>query len=137
MHPFVEGDQFTKIGDDGACPYFWPIGNRHILFFFSHMSGGQALLGDYNHQTQKFEVTSHHEFNFGSFGPGGVHAPSATPDGNGDVIVIFNMNPAMETSGWNQLMTLPRRISLQSDVSPGNDRLTIEPVIATETLRKN
>ena len=65
MHPFVEGDHFTKIGDDGACPYFWPIGDRHILFFFSHMSGGQALLGDYNQKTQKFEVTSHHEFNFG------------------------------------------------------------------------
>ena len=137
MHPFVEGDHFTKIGDDGACPYFWPIGDRHILFFFSHMSGGQALLGDYNQKTQKFEVTSHHEFNFGSFGPGGVHAPSVTPDGDGGVIAIFNMNAAMETPGWNQLMTLPRRISLQSDVPPGNDRLTIEPAVATQTLRKN
>ncbi len=46
LHLFVEGDTFTRVGDDGACPYFWPIGDRHImLLFFSHMSGGQALLG--------------------------------------------------------------------------------------------
>ena len=48
LHPFVEGDRFTMVGDDGACPYFWPIGDRHILLFFSHTSGGQALLGDYD-----------------------------------------------------------------------------------------
>ncbi len=47
LHPFVEVDLFGLIGDDGACPYFWPIGDRHILLHFSHMSGGQYLLGDY------------------------------------------------------------------------------------------
>ena len=45
LHPFVEDDLYTLVGDDGACPYFWPIGNgdgqRHILLFYSHMSGGQ------------------------------------------------------------------------------------------------
>jgi beta-fructofuranosidase len=43
MHEFVEDDRFTLVGDDGACPYFWPIGDRYILPFFSHMSGGQYL----------------------------------------------------------------------------------------------
>ena len=34
LHPFIEGDSFTRIGDDGACPYFWPIGeDRYILYF--------------------------------------------------------------------------------------------------------
>ncbi len=74
LHPFVEGDNFTKVGDDGACPYFWPIGTganrRHILLFFSHMSGGQALLGDYDTDRDKFVVTSHHEFNFWFLWPG-------------------------------------------------------------------
>ena len=37
------------VGDDGACPYFWPIADRHMLLFFSHTSGGQYLLGDYDH----------------------------------------------------------------------------------------
>ena len=57
LHPFVEDDAFTLVGDDGACPYFWPIGDRHILLFFSHMSGGQYLLGDYDTGRDKFVVT--------------------------------------------------------------------------------
>ena len=118
------------VGDDGACPYFWPIGDRHILLFFSHTSGGQALLGDYDQARDKFVVTSHADFNFGAFSPGGVHAPSATPDGKGGVIVIFNMNPAVDTVGWNQIMTLPRRLTLIT-----RDELGIEPAGDVESLR--
>lgn len=135
LHPFVEGDRFTLVGDDGACPYFWPIGDRHMLLFFSHMSGGQALLGDYDTQRDKFVVTSHHEFNFGAFGPGGVHAPSATPDGKGGVLVIFNMNPAKPTEGWDQIMTLPRRLTLQGTDTLGRDALYVEPAENIKSLR--
>ena len=132
MHEFVEGDRFTLIGDDGACPYFWPIGNRYIMPFFSHMSGGQYLLGDYDKQRDKFVVTSHGKFNHGAVGPGGVHAPSATPDGKGGVVIIFNMNPAKPTIGWNQIMTLPRLLTLA-----GPDELTMEPAGDIESLRYN
>ncbi|MDE0630420.1 MAG: glycoside hydrolase family 32 protein [Caldilineaceae bacterium] len=135
LHPFVEDDIFTLVGDDGACPYFWPIGDRHILLFFSHMSGGQALLGDYDTERDKFVVTSQHDFNFGASGPGGVHAPSATPDGKGGVYVIFNMNPAKPTEGWNQIMTLPRRLTLQGIDEIGRDTLLIEPAGDVESLR--
>ncbi len=141
LHPFVEGDNFTRVGDDGACPYFWPIGTgehqRHILLFFSHMSGGQALLGDYDTARDKFVVTSHHEFNFGPYGPGGVHAPSAVPDGQGGVIVIFNMNPAKPTPGWNQIMTLPRRLTLQDHDPIGRDTLAVEPAGDIPSLRQD
>ncbi len=141
LHPFVEGDDFTKVGDDGACPYFWPIGEgenqRHILLFFSHMSGGQALLGDYDTARDKFVVTSHHEFNFGSYGPAGVHAPSAVPDGQGGVIVIFNMNPAKPTAGWNQIMTLPRRLTLQGHDPLSRDALAVEPAGDIASLRQD
>ena len=114
MHEFVEGDRFTLVGDDGACPYFWPIGDRYILNFFSHMSGGQYLLGDYDKTNDKFLVTSGGKYNHGAVGPGGVHAPSATPDGKGGLIIIFNMNPGRPAEGWNQIMTLPRRLTLVS-----------------------
>lgn len=130
LHPFVEGDRFTLQGDDGACPYFWPIGDRHILLFFSHFSGGQALLGDYDTDRQKFAATSHHKFNFGAYGPSGVHAPSAAPDGRGGVVVIFNMNQGRPSEGWNQIMTLPRRLTL---LEP--DVLGVEPAGAVESLR--
>ena len=136
LHPFVEDDRFTLVGDDGACPYFWPIGDRHILLFFSHMSGGQALLGDYDTERDKFVVTSQHDFNFGAYGPGGVHAPSATPDGKGGVNVIFNMNPAKPTEGWNQIMTLPRRLTLQGTDKIGRDTLLVEPAGDVELLRR-
>ena len=99
LHPFVEDDHYTFVGDDGACPYFWPIGDRHILLFFSHMSGGQYLIGHYDtERQQKLKVTAGGKFNMGPAGPSGVHAPSATPDGK-DVIVIFNMNPGKPTAG--------------------------------------
>ena len=130
MHPFVEGDRFTMIGDDGACPYFWPIGNRYILLFFSHISGGQYLLGDYDTDRHKFVATSHGKFNMGATEPGGVHAPSATPDGTGGVIAMFDMNQASPTEGWNENMTLPRRLTLRS-----RDELRIEPAGNIESLR--
>lgn len=131
MHSFVEGDRFTLIGDDFACPYFLPIGNRYILPFFSHMSGGQYLLGDYDKERDKFIATSHGNFNFGAATPSGVHAPSATNDG-ADVIVIFNMNSGYPTKGWNQVMSLPRRLSLGEF-----DDVKIEPAGEVETLRFN
>ena len=130
MHEFIEDDQYTLVGDDGACPYFWPIGERHILPFYSHMSGGQYLLGDYDTARDKFVVTQHGKFNFGASIPAGVHAPSATPDGRGGVIIIFNMNPGKPTEGWNQIMTLPRRLTLTS-----REELGIEPAGDIESLR--
>jgi beta-fructofuranosidase len=129
LHPFMEDDHFTMVGDDGACPYFWPIGDRHIFLFFSHLSGGQYLLGDYDTGRDKFVVTHGAKFNFGPCRPAGVHAPSAAPDGSGGVIVIFNMNPGKPTDRWNQIMTLPRRLTVDGD------RLFTEPAGDLESLR--
>ena len=132
MHEFVEGDRFTLIGDDYACPYFWPIGDRYIMPFFSHMSGGQYLLGDYDKKRDKFMVTDGGKFNHGAVSPSGVHAPSATPDGKGGVIIIFNMNPGKPTGEWNQIMSLPRRLTLVD-----KDDLRQEPAGDIESLRYN
>ena len=130
LHPFLEDDRYGMVGDDGACPYFWPIGDRHILLHYSHTSGGKYLLGDYDTERHKFVVTYGSDFNFGASAPGGVHAPSACPDGKGGVIAIFNMNPAKGTLGWNQIMTLPRRLTLI-----GKDQLGIEPAGDIASLR--
>jgi len=135
MHPFVENDRYSLVGDDGACPYFWPIGDKHILLHFSHMSGGKYLLGDYDTKRDKLVVTAGGDFNFGPHAPAGVHAPSAAPDGKGGVIVIFNMNPGKSTQGWNQIMTLPRRLTLAPE--DGLDQMRIEPAGDIESLRYN
>ena len=131
LHPFVENDFYTLVGDDGACPYFWPIGDRHMLLFFSHMSGGQYLLGDYDTEHEKFIVTHGAKFNFGPYGPSGVHAPSAAPDGEGGLVVIFNMNLGKPTVGWDQIMTLPRRLTVEGD------EVLMEPTGDIESLRSN
>lgn len=132
VHEFIEGDRFTGLGDDGACPYFWPIADRFILPFYSHISGGQYFIGDYDKARDKFVATSHGKFNFGASRPGGVHAPSATPDGKGGVIIIFNMNAAKPTKGWNQIMSLPRRLTLLDGEILGQ-----EPAGEFESLRLN
>ena len=159
LHHFIEGDRFTRSGDDGACPYFLPIGDRHILLFFSHLSGGQYLLGNYDLKRDKFVVDSHGLCNFGAAFPGGVHAPTAAPDGDG-VIVLFNMNPAKPTyktdnylkgffgdkapsskegddpsvfaDDWDQIITLPRRLTLRDP-----HELRVEPAGDIESLRYN
>ena len=130
LHEFIDGYDFSRVGDDGACPYFWPIGDRHIMLHFSHVSGGKYLLGDYDTQKNKFVVTNGGNFNHGPVSPSGVHAPSASPDGRGGVIAIFNMNPGKPTRGWNQIMTLPQRLTLI-----GRDELGIEPAGDIESLR--
>lgn len=134
VHEFVEGDDFTLLGDDGACPYFWPFGDRHILMFFSHMSGGQALIGDYDKERNKFVVTSHHRMTFGGNAPGSIIAPSAVPDGDGGLYAFHNIAPGMYILGEEQfqVMTLPRQYSLN-----GRDELNIKPIDDLKKLRHN
>jgi len=131
MHPFVEEDIFTLLGDDGACPYFWPIDNKYILLFFSHMSGGQALIGEYDKKRDKFISKEHIKANHGVLYDGGVHAPSATPDGEGGVIVIHNVNSGKEQGVMRSVMTLPRKLSFE------NNKLTIQPTGNFKSLRYN
>lgn len=128
----IEGDYWNRVGDDGACPYFWPIGDKHALIHFSHMSGGHWLVGDYDTERQKLCVSNGGDFTFGPVGGGSIHAPSAcpAPDGSGDLICIFNVNPGKPTSPWNQIMSLPRRLSLYD-----GDCLAQEPAGDIESLR--
>ncbi len=45
------------------------------------------------------------------------------------------MNPGLNTKGWNQIMTLPRRLSLWGKDKLGKDMLRIEPTGNVESLR--
>ena len=145
LHPFVEDDLFSANGDDGACPYFWPIGDKHMLLYYSHRNGGQYLIGDYDQTRDKLIARDYGRFNFGASWPGGIHAPSATPDGKGGLIAIFNVNWGMPSPGWSeeerqirhfgcwegqQLMSLPRRLSLSA-----SGDVQIEPAGDIESLR--
>jgi len=142
LHPFLEDDHYGMVGDDGACPYFWPIGtkaqNKHLLLHFSHTSGGKYLIGDYDTERQKFAVTDGGDFNFGPVSPGGTHAPSACPDPENPAAVVglFNMNPGMTYQNsnvhWNQIMSLPRRYTID-----GDGKLKTEPAGDIDSLRRD
>ncbi len=133
LHEFVENDFHTMVGDDGACPNFWPIGEKYIMLFFSHMSGSQYLLGDYDTERQKFVVTDGAKLTFGPWGPGGIHAPMAVPDGQGGLIAMFNINSYVSLGGGHELMSLPRRLTLDS-TTPEHP-LRMEPTGNIESLR--
>jgi beta-fructofuranosidase len=121
---------YTDRYDDGACPNFQEIGDKHILLFFSHSNGGQYFLGDYNKKTHKFMPYDHGRFNHGRVAPGGVHAPSAASDGKGGVINILNINDGKQSEDWDQIMSIPQKLSLGDDNS-----LRIEPVESITELR--
>ena len=129
---FIEDDRFSAPGEDGAVPYFWPIGDTHILLFASHQRGSQYFLGDYDQKRHRFKPFAHGRFNFNQLRRGGVHAPTATPDGEGGILVIHNINwgkPA-EIGEWDHIMSLPRRLTLAVDRT-----LRIAPVDALTKLR--
>lgn len=125
-----EKTPFTGGFDEGCCPGFQPIGDKHILVFFSHTNGAQYFLGDYDASTHRFRPYEHGRFNHGQVMPGGVHAPSVASDGNGGVINILNINEGKRCQGWDQVMSLPQRLSLGED-----KRLRIQPVDSITTLR--
>lgn len=125
-----ENTPLTDRFDDGSCPNFEPIGDKHILLYFSHTYGGKYLLGDYDKQTHRFRPYDSGKFNHGQVVPGGVHAPSAASDGSGAVINILNVNEGRRTAGWDHLMSLPQRLTLGED-----KRLRIEPVPSVASLR--
>jgi beta-fructofuranosidase len=130
---FVQNSaQFIGVGDAdaGACPNFVPIGDKHILLSFSHTLGGQYLLGDYDRERLTFVPYERGRFNHGRVSPGGVHAPSATADGKGGAINIFNINDGESSKEWDQIMSVAQRLTLGED-----NKLRIEPVESLASLR--
>jgi len=135
---FVDDNPFPLVANSGsnpwvdatACPNFVPIGDKHILLSFSHATGGQYRLGEYDRQRHKFKPYAQGRFNHGAVSPGGVHAPSASADGKGGVINILNINDGESSKEWDQVMSLAQRLTLGPD-----SLLRIAPVGAVASLR--
>lgn len=129
-HSFMEDDCYAAIGDDGACPYFIQAGNgKHVIFHYSHMSGGHCIVGTYNEAAMKFHAEGGEAFNSNSF-YSGTHAPSAYSDEDGTMHVIFNVNYGKLDSFNNQIMSLPRQYRLAED-----NTMLVEPDGAYQSLR--
>jgi beta-fructofuranosidase len=131
MGEFMENDIFGFSGDDGSCPYFWPIGDRHILLTFSHVHSAMYVVGDYDRQRQKFIASRGGYLNTGRQGNGSIHAPSAFPDGKGGLNCIYNVSEGRPQAGWSQIMSLPRIYTLSDE-----GRLLMAPTGDIESLRE-
>ncbi len=126
---FLSALPFLRPDDDGACPNFERIGDKHLLLFFSHSNGGQYFLGDY--ASQRFTPYAHGRFNHGRVAPGGVHAPSSAADGDGGVVNILNINDGRYSEDWDQIMSVPQRLTL------GDDKLLrVRPIESLASLRR-
>lgn len=114
-HPFLKNDRFWYKDDDGACPYFLPIGDaedqRHLIIHFSHVAGPKWILGKFDIESMTFDAYAGGKFSSRCWKNGGIHAPSAFVNDDGEVIVIFNMN-ADGPAGEIPLMSLPHKLSL-------------------------
>lgn len=137
LHPLMQGGYDSLPGDDGACPYFWPIGReKHILLHFSHISGAKYVLGTYDTEQQTFADCRGGSFNSNVNGSayGGVHAPSATPDGEGNVVAVFHAVEGCRPSlgGCYQVVGMPRLLSVYG---PFGDELAERPAPDLDRIR--
>lgn len=112
LHEFMKDDRFSVFGDDGACPYFLPFGeDKYLILHYSHMRGGQYIVGRYDKEARLFYAEEGTGFNRHNAFYGGFHAPSACADGNGGVHAIFNINYGYSKGPVNQIMSLPYRFT--------------------------
>ena len=128
---FLSSAEFCEADDDGACPYFMPIGDKRIIMHYSHRHGTRYILGEYDSKTYNFTPV-----NGGAISRdcwfGGVHAPSIFPVGE-DIVAMFNIN----CSQWpvtddNMMMVLPRIYTLSGS---NKTELSVNVTENVESLR--
>lgn len=133
LHPFYESNpRWTEDGEDCAVPDFFPLGDRHMLLFCSHLMGTQYYLGRYENDRFFPEVHARMSWAGGLLGGGFTMLDEKGRRLFFDWIREVRTPEAERTSGWSGVMTLPRILSLAEDGS-----LAIEPVPELEVLRLN
>ncbi len=137
VHPLIQGGVDSLPGDDGACPYFFPINeNKHMLLHFSHVGGAKYVIGDYDTENQKLIGRRGGGFNSqvngGSWG--GAHAPSAALDKDGNLIGVFTQTNAArgDLGGGYLVANLPRKLTVYGDFQ---DELAETPAADLSALR--
>jgi beta-fructofuranosidase len=135
VHPFYEPTRFSDVGEDCAVPDFFPLGDRHVLLFASHLRGSQYYVGTY--RDERFTPETHGRMAYGPpSGRTGTYNEAyhlAAPDGRCILIARVAEGTAQEyfqDSGWSGIMGLPWEVALD-----GDDTLLIEPIREIECLR--
>ncbi len=122
--------EWTDGGEDCAVPDFFPLGDRHMLVFCSHLQGTQYYIGRL--RGERFHPDVHGRM---SWEGGHLGGPRTLLDAEGrriffDWVRELRGVERERASGWSGVMTAPRLLSL----GPGR-RLQIDPVPELEVLR--
>ncbi len=122
--------EWTEAGEDCAVPDFFPLGDRHMLLFCSHLQGSQYYIGRV--REERFYPDVHGRM---SWEGGHLGGPRTLLDARGrrvffDWIRELRGVERERASGWSGVMTAPRLLSLGPD-----GRLRIDPVPELEVLR--
>ena len=129
--PFYESDRkWTEADEDNAVPDFFPLGNKYMMLFCSHLRGTQYYLGRL--EGERFIPEQHARMCW----PGGLlGGPQAMLDGKGRRVFfdwICERRDGQREAGWSGVATLPRLLSLGADGG-----LRIGPAPEVEILRMN
>jgi beta-fructofuranosidase len=134
-HPFYEGGKWTGWGEDCGCPDFFPLGNKHVLLFTSHLRGAQYYIGSLS--DHRFIPERHGRLAFSTVGRPGVFNEGLTLlDGQGRRILFGRMHEGrygtvQRAAGWAGILALPMVLSLAEDGD-----LRLEPVPELQALRR-
>lgn len=124
--------KWTEFDEDCAVPDFFPIGDRHMLLFCSHLQGTQYYLGQM--EGERFVPEVHGRMSWAAGQLGGART---LLDDSGRRIFFDWIRErrgvdAERASGWSGVMTVPRVLSLAQDGT-----LRVEPAPELELLRMN
>ena len=122
--------EWTAADEDCAVPDFFPLGERHLLLFCSHLQGTQYYLGEL--RGERFHPEIHGRMSWEGGQLGGART---LLDGSGrriffDWVREIRGVERERAAGWSGVMTLPRILGLGA-----GGTLTIEPVPEVAMLR--
>ena len=129
---YTSDRRWTESDEDCAVPDFFPLGDRHMLLFVSHLQSTQYYLGKL--ENDRYTPETHARMSW----PGGQLGGSRTLLDNQGRRIYFDWVRESRGvdrergSGWSGVMTLPRVLSLSEDRT-----LCIDPVSELKMLRFN
>ncbi len=135
QYPFYEGGKWTEWGEDCGCPDFFPLGDKHVLLFTSHLRGAQYYIGSY--ADHRFTPERYERLAFGTIGRPGVFNEGLTLlDGQDRRILFGRIHEArygyvQRSAGWAGIFALPMLLTLAEDGD-----LRVAPVPELEQLRR-
>ncbi len=131
--PFYNSSRdWTEAEEDLAVPDFFPLGDRHMLLFCSHMRATQYYLGRFENERFHPEIHARMSWPGGQLGGGRTLLDCQNRRVFFDWIMEQTNVDCQRASGWSGVMTVPRILSLDID-----NNLQIQPAPELKVLRFN